>query len=98
MRHGRAAQADRPATEQESSSGTAFRGQLLVVSYPEMDDSVEAAVAWLQLHPHRDYIDAAFAIAADPYGPRPPGQIATSHWPEFVSAVKEATQNQSVVA
>lgn len=63
-------------------------------TYEDIERGVGAAVDWLKKHPHRDYIDAAYMVAASTkrteYG------LATSRWPEFVQAVKIAVHGESI--
>jgi hypothetical protein len=55
----------------------------------DLKRAVDEAIHWLKYHPGRDYLDAAYGIAV--WG-RPYSNIAGSRWPEFVAAVKEASQ------
>jgi hypothetical protein len=63
-----------------------------------MRDDVAAAVGWLAKHPRHDYVDAAFAVAADPHQYPKTSGLGGKLWPDFVAAVKEATQNQTILS
>lgn len=72
----------------------------------ELEITTDRAVRWLKEHPHRDYIDAAYAVVVAP-PPMFPGDIrgrsqeaaafSTSRWPELVAAVKQAAQRQNLL-
>lgn len=59
-------------------------------------DAVIAVLEWQRKHPHRDYLDAAFAVVASPPGTRRsslgriPSTFSTGRWPELITAVREA--------
>ena len=55
------------------------------------DEHVEEALDWLSGHPSRDYLDAAFAIAAGVHS-RSASTVGYSKWPEFVQRVRSAVE------
>jgi hypothetical protein len=66
----------------------------------DLDYTVNEVLAWLKKHPHRDYLDAAFAVVVGPSGTdqrrsRAASSFSTSQWPVLISAVKEAVQKQA---
>jgi hypothetical protein len=58
-------------------------------------DAVVDVLSWMMTHPHRDYLDAAFAVVAapPPHRSQAASCFSTNRWPELIVAVKEATQN-----
>lgn len=61
--------------------------------------AVDDAIHWQKDHPHRDYLDAAYAVTA-PHETRTDAgaTFATSRWPIFIAAVKEAFHLAGVVS
>lgn len=61
--------------------------------------AVDDALFWLHEHPHRDYVDAAYAVVADPKARTDAGStFSTWKWQVFVAAVKFAVQTEAVVS
>jgi len=92
VRHAGAEQTDEGTAS--TVAGTGAGRWLLSVSDPALDTAVTEVLVWLRHHPHRDYLDAAFAVVADPYRrSSAASSFSTGRWPELIEAVKEATQN-----
>jgi hypothetical protein len=61
-----------------------------------MRNDVTRAVGWLTDHPWCDHVDAAFAVAVDPYLRPETADVGGKRWPEFLEAVKEACTKPAV--
>lgn len=64
----------------------------------DLRTAVSEALFWLLAHPRMDHVDAAFAVVADPTRRPSPSDLGGRRWPEFVDAVKQATQNWELVS
>ena len=57
----------------------------------EFTEAVQQAVDWLQVRPERDALDAAAVVACQKnWGVN----IATSRWPEYLTAVRSAVASR----
>lgn len=92
---------DRPLTYHNfnlhlrSVCGPCIREKLpftLGVENDPMRADVVDAIAWLLDHPQCDYVDAAFAVAANATSRPKVSEISGKAWPVFVEAVREATK------